>query len=123
MAPLGRRKFLHNPQPRTSFKRRLAISEVDVSTTPSRQQGCLISAKPNSNVEQESRPTNRGAAEVLPRSPTQISGQKEVQMVPDGHAALQGLSLIPHLTSVAAGFYRMTLSSTAQDIRQASVPN
>ena len=27
-------------------------------------------------------------------------------MVPDGHAALQGLSSIPHLTSVAAGFYR-----------------
>ncbi|EJK53678.1 hypothetical protein THAOC_26831 [Thalassiosira oceanica] len=27
-------------------------------------------------------------------------------MVPDGHAALQGLSLIPHLTSVAADFYR-----------------
>ena len=26
-------------------------------------------------------------------------------MVPDGHAALQGLSSIPHLTSVAAGFY------------------
>ena len=27
-------------------------------------------------------------------------------MVPDGHAALQGLRLIPpHLTSVAAGFY------------------
>ncbi|EJK59515.1 hypothetical protein THAOC_20250 [Thalassiosira oceanica] len=27
-------------------------------------------------------------------------------MVPDGHAVLQGLSSIPHLTSVAAGFYR-----------------
>ncbi|EJK49913.1 hypothetical protein THAOC_31162 [Thalassiosira oceanica] len=27
-------------------------------------------------------------------------------MVPDGHAALQGLSSIPYLTSVAAGFYR-----------------
>ena len=27
-------------------------------------------------------------------------------MVPDGHAALQGLSSIPHLTSVAAVFYR-----------------
>ncbi|EJK66687.1 hypothetical protein THAOC_12368 [Thalassiosira oceanica] len=27
-------------------------------------------------------------------------------MVPDGHAALQGLSSIPHPTSVAAGFYR-----------------
>ncbi|EJK73082.1 hypothetical protein THAOC_05316 [Thalassiosira oceanica] len=27
-------------------------------------------------------------------------------MVPDGHAALQGLSSIPHLTSVAAGFHR-----------------
>ena len=27
-------------------------------------------------------------------------------MVPDGHAALQGLSSISHLTSVAAGFYR-----------------
>ena len=27
-------------------------------------------------------------------------------MVPDGHAALQRLSSIPHLTSVAAGFYR-----------------
>ena len=26
-------------------------------------------------------------------------------MVPDGHAALQGLSSIPHLTSVAAGFH------------------
>ncbi|EJK43815.1 hypothetical protein THAOC_37704 [Thalassiosira oceanica] len=41
------------------------------------------------------------------RSPTQISGQKEAMMVPDGHAALQqGLSSIPHLvTSVAAGFY------------------
>ena len=26
-------------------------------------------------------------------------------MVPDGYAALQGLSSIPHLTSVAAGFY------------------
>ena len=27
-------------------------------------------------------------------------------MVSDGHAALQGLSSIPHLTSVATGFYR-----------------
>ena len=27
-------------------------------------------------------------------------------MVPDGHAALQGLRSIPHPTSVAAGFYR-----------------
>ncbi|EJK68402.1 hypothetical protein THAOC_10421 [Thalassiosira oceanica] len=27
-------------------------------------------------------------------------------MVPDGHVALQGLSSIPHPTSVAAGFYR-----------------
>ena len=27
-------------------------------------------------------------------------------MVPNGHAALQGLSSIPHPTSVAAGFYR-----------------
>ncbi|EJK73557.1 hypothetical protein THAOC_04809, partial [Thalassiosira oceanica] len=34
--------------------------------------------------------------------PTQISGQKEVWMVPEGHAALKGLSSIPHLTSVAA---------------------
>ena len=35
-----------------------------------------------------------------------MSGQKEVLMVPDGHAALQELSSIPHLTSVGAGFYR-----------------
>ncbi|EJK47333.1 hypothetical protein THAOC_33953 [Thalassiosira oceanica] len=51
---------------------------------------------------------NRGAAEVpvrRVRSPTQISGQKEVWMVPGGHTALQGLSLVPHLTSIAAGFY------------------
>ena len=34
-----------------------------------------------------------------------MSGQKEVWMVPDGHAALQGLSSIPHLTSVVTGFY------------------
>ena len=27
-------------------------------------------------------------------------------MVPDGHAALQRVSSIPYLTSVAAGFYR-----------------
>ncbi|EJK60045.1 hypothetical protein THAOC_19671, partial [Thalassiosira oceanica] len=44
--------------------------------------------------------------EEPPRSPTQMSGQKEVVMVPDGHAALQRLSSIPHLTSVAAGFHR-----------------
>ncbi|EJK45883.1 hypothetical protein THAOC_35480, partial [Thalassiosira oceanica] len=49
---------------------------------------------------------NRGAAKEPLRSPAQISGRKEVQMVLDGHAALQGLSSIPHLTSVAAGFYR-----------------
>ncbi|EJK75592.1 hypothetical protein THAOC_02680, partial [Thalassiosira oceanica] len=50
-----------------------------------------------------------GAAEEPLRSPAQISGWKEVQMaqmVPGGHAALQGLSSIPYLTSVAAGFYR-----------------
>ena len=40
------------------------------------------------------------------RRPAQILGWKEVKMVPDGHAALQGFSSIPHLTSVAAGFYR-----------------
>ncbi|EJK44153.1 hypothetical protein THAOC_37334 [Thalassiosira oceanica] len=48
----------------------------------------------------------KGAAEVPLRIPAQISGRKEVQMVPDGHAALQGLSSIPYLTSVAASFYR-----------------
>ncbi|EJK75685.1 hypothetical protein THAOC_02587 [Thalassiosira oceanica] len=32
-------------------------------------------------------------------------GQKQVWMVPDGHAALQGLKSIPHLTSVAAGIH------------------
>ena len=32
--------------------------------------------------------------EVPPRSPAQILGQKEVYMVPNGHAALQGLSSI-----------------------------
>ncbi|EJK68449.1 hypothetical protein THAOC_10365 [Thalassiosira oceanica] len=51
-------------------------------------------------------PTDRGAAEEPLRSLAQISGRKEVQMVSDGHAALQGLSSIPYLTSVAAGFYR-----------------
>ncbi|EJK49174.1 hypothetical protein THAOC_31973, partial [Thalassiosira oceanica] len=59
-------------------------------------------------------PTDRGAAEEPLRSTAQISGRKEVvQMVPDGHAALQGLSSIPYLTSVAAGFYNreMTLST------------
>ncbi|EJK56318.1 hypothetical protein THAOC_23828, partial [Thalassiosira oceanica] len=51
----------------------------------------------------DGRPTNRGAAEEPLRSPAQISGRKEVQMVPDGHVApLQGLSMIPYLTSVAA---------------------
>ncbi|EJK71241.1 hypothetical protein THAOC_07340, partial [Thalassiosira oceanica] len=56
-------------------------------------------------------PTVRGAAEEPPRSPAQISDQKEVYMVPDGHVALlqsgrlQRLSSIPHLTSVAAGFH------------------
>ena len=34
-----------------------------------------------------------------------ISFQLHEEKVPDGHAALQGLSSIPHLTSVAAGFY------------------
>ena len=33
-------------------------------------------------------------------------------MVPDGHAALQGLSSIPHLTSVAAGFYRNDINGS-----------
>ncbi|EJK71919.1 hypothetical protein THAOC_06593 [Thalassiosira oceanica] len=32
-------------------------------------------------------------------------------MVPDGHAALQGLSSIPHLTSVAAAFYRSAMGA------------
>ncbi|EJK64896.1 hypothetical protein THAOC_14317, partial [Thalassiosira oceanica] len=54
----------------------------------------------------DGRPTDRGAAEEPLRSPAQISGRKEVQMVPDGHAALQGLNSIPYLTSVANGFYR-----------------
>ena len=35
-------------------------------------------------------------------------------MVPDGHAALQGLSSIPHLTSVAAAFYRSDVISGSE---------
>ncbi|EJK54674.1 hypothetical protein THAOC_25678 [Thalassiosira oceanica] len=35
-------------------------------------------------------------------------------MVPDGHAALQGLSSIPHLTSVAAAFYRSDIISGSE---------
>ncbi|EJK66778.1 hypothetical protein THAOC_12272 [Thalassiosira oceanica] len=35
-------------------------------------------------------------------------------MVPDGHAALQGLSSIPHPTSVAAGFYSGTSAGRAR---------
>ncbi|EJK64251.1 hypothetical protein THAOC_15034 [Thalassiosira oceanica] len=76
MAPLGRGKLLHNHEPSLN------------------------------GGWQHRKPTDRGAAEEPPRSPAQISGRKEVWMVPDGHAALEGLSLIPYLTSVAAGFYR-----------------
>ncbi|EJK57916.1 hypothetical protein THAOC_21997 [Thalassiosira oceanica] len=57
-------------------------------------------------LNSDGRPTDRGAAEEPLRSPAQISGRKEVQMVPNGHAALQGLSSIPYLTSVATDFYR-----------------
>ena len=35
-------------------------------------------------------------------------------MVPDGHAALQGLSSIPHLTSIAAAFYRSDVISGSE---------
>ena len=35
-------------------------------------------------------------------------------MVPDGHAALQGLSSIPHLTSVVAAFYRSDIISGSE---------
>ena len=37
-------------------------------------------------------------------------------MVPDGHAALQGLSSIPHLTSVATGFYRNDVINGSGDL-------
>ncbi|EJK47158.1 hypothetical protein THAOC_34147 [Thalassiosira oceanica] len=48
--------------------------------------------------------TVRQRTEVPPRC--RRGAQHRVWMVPDGHAALKGLSSIPHLTSVAAAFYR-----------------
>ncbi|EJK55339.1 hypothetical protein THAOC_24935 [Thalassiosira oceanica] len=50
----------------------------------------------------------RGAAE----EPSTDIGPEGGVMFPDGHAALQGLSSIPHLTSVAAGFYRNDINGS-----------
>ncbi|EJK73449.1 hypothetical protein THAOC_04926, partial [Thalassiosira oceanica] len=89
------------PQPRASVKRRL----VATTSIESKLIDEVIPAAALSDLQIRTR-TGGQPTEVPPRSPTQISGQKEVWMVPDGHAALQGLSSIPHLTSVATGFYR-----------------
>ncbi|EJK51476.1 hypothetical protein THAOC_29345 [Thalassiosira oceanica] len=42
------------------------------------------------------------------------TGGQPAEMVPDGHAAQQGLSSIPHLTSVAAAFYRSDVISGSE---------
>ncbi|EJK75497.1 hypothetical protein THAOC_02774, partial [Thalassiosira oceanica] len=91
------------PRPRASVvERRLATLKVDIWTTLSRQRRRLI-CKSELGREANRQRCRRGAAE---EPSTDIGPGKEVQMVPDGHAALQGLSSIPHLTSVATGFYR-----------------
>ncbi|EJK64540.1 hypothetical protein THAOC_14718, partial [Thalassiosira oceanica] len=84
----------------TTSLRRTAVGNIE-----SRLIDAFTPAAASSDLQIRTR-TGGQPTEVPPRSPTQISGQKEVWMVPDGHAALQGLSSIPHLTSVAAGFYR-----------------
>ncbi|EJK71727.1 hypothetical protein THAOC_06806, partial [Thalassiosira oceanica] len=89
---------------RTTSLRRTAVGNIE-----SRLIDAFTPAAASSDLQIRTR-TGGQPTEVPPRcrrgAPTQISGQKEVWMVPDGHAALQGLSSIPHLTSVAAGFYR-----------------
>ncbi|EJK69299.1 hypothetical protein THAOC_09455, partial [Thalassiosira oceanica] len=65
-----------------------------------------IATQPRASIERRlvtSKRCRRGAAK---KPTTDIGPDGGIEMVPDGHAALQGLSLIPNLTSVAAGFYR-----------------
>ncbi|EJK52720.1 hypothetical protein THAOC_27974 [Thalassiosira oceanica] len=91
----------------TTSLRQTAVGNIESRLIDEFTPAATSSDLQNSVLGREyGRPTDRGAAEVPSRSPTEISGRKEVWMVPDGHAALQGLSSIPHLTSVAAGFYR-----------------
>ncbi|EJK57103.1 hypothetical protein THAOC_22891 [Thalassiosira oceanica] len=52
----------------------------------------------------------RGDAE----EPNTNIGPEGGVVVPDGHAALQRLSSIPHLTPVAAGFYRSDVINSSE---------
>ncbi|EJK59400.1 hypothetical protein THAOC_20383 [Thalassiosira oceanica] len=85
-----------------------------VGNIKSRLIDVFTPAAASSDLQIQTR-TGGQPTEVPPRSPTQISGRKEVRMVPDGHAVLQGLSSIPHLlTSVVAAFYRSDIISGSE---------